>query len=151
MKRDENSLMNPPLEQLIARIPQKYELVLAAAKRAKQIIREQRINPMSVSEEQKHIKPLTIALHDIAAGKVDKEVLLTPDIEFDDYVEENEFGAEFDRLGNLPFTTRPAVDYSSTTTTYSGEEADFSEDDESDLEDEEDDSYIDEDEEPAAP
>jgi DNA-directed RNA polymerase omega subunit len=146
MKRDENSLMNPPLEQLIARIPQKYELVLAAAKRAKQIIREQRINPMSVTEEQRHVKPLTIALHDIASGRVDKEVLLTPDLELDDYVEENEFGAEFDRLGNLPFTTRPAVDYSSTSTVSPGEVADFNAEDDSDTEDE-DDSYIDEDEE----
>jgi DNA-directed RNA polymerase omega subunit len=89
MKRElEDSLMYPPIEELRARIPHKYELVLVATRRAKQIIREMRQNPNSFSAADHAKKPLTIALHDIAQGKVDKDALLAPDVEFDTFEEE---------------------------------------------------------------
>ncbi len=132
MKREEDSLMHPPLENLLARIPQKYELVLTATKRAKQIIREQRLNPSAINETG-GLKPLSIALHDIAEGRVDKQVLLTPDIEFDEMGETDDLQNEIERMGVLPFTTRPAVDYSEPTPTASLD--DFADDDDEDDED----------------
>lgn len=89
MKREEESLMIPPLEDLQARIPQKYELVLAATRRAKQIIRQRQLNSGSEGDEQLG-KPLTLALHDIAEGRVGVEQLSEPDILFDDYEEEQQ-------------------------------------------------------------
>jgi DNA-directed RNA polymerase omega subunit len=133
MRRDEESLIQPPLENLLARIPQKYELVLTATKRAKQIIREQRLNPAAL-EDSHGLKPLSVALRDIADGRVDKQVLLTPDVEFDEVGETDELQNEIERMGVLPFTTRPAVDYSETTPTASLD--DFADDD--DDEDDED-------------
>jgi len=97
MKRDEESLMIPTLESLQARIPQKYELVLAATRRAKQIIRQQQLNP--AAEGEKLGKPLTMALHDIADGLVGVEQLNEPDIIFDDYEEEQQdFFPELERF-----------------------------------------------------
>jgi DNA-directed RNA polymerase omega subunit len=84
MIRDEESLMCPPLDELLQRISQKYELVLAATRRAKQIIREQRLNPLAVDEQTARRKPLSIALADIAEGKVDQQSLMAPDIELDE-------------------------------------------------------------------
>jgi DNA-directed RNA polymerase omega subunit len=133
MKHEDDNLMHPPLENLLARIPQKYELVLTATKRAKQIIREHRLNPAAV-DDANGIKPLSIALHDIADGRVDKQVLLTPDVEFDEVGEADELQSEIERMGVLPFTTRPAVDFSETAP--SGSFEDFSDDD--DDEDDED-------------
>jgi DNA-directed RNA polymerase omega subunit len=128
--------MQPPLENLLARIPQKYELVLTATKRAKQIIREQRLNPSSI-EDSHGLKPLSVALRDISDGRVDKEVLLTLDVEFDEIGETDELQSEIERMGVLPFTTRPAVDYSETTPTASLDDfADDDDDEDEDLEDE---------------
>lgn len=90
----EDSLMYPPLEELRKQIPQKYDLVLAATRRAKQIIREHRLNPLGVSAEDKRKKPLSIALADIVEGKVDKQALMVPDIVFDEFEE--------DQLDNFP-------------------------------------------------
>jgi DNA-directed RNA polymerase omega subunit len=132
IRRDEESLMQPPLENLLARIPQKYELVLTATKRAKQIIREQRLNPGALDDSH-GLKPLSIALRDIAEGRVDKEVLLTPDVEFDEVGEADELQSEIERMGVLPFTTRPAVDYSEPAP--SGSLDDFADDDDDDDED----------------
>jgi DNA-directed RNA polymerase omega subunit len=89
MKREDDSLLSPPLERLLAEIPQKYELVLAATRRAKQIIRERLLNPVSLREEDRQRKPLSIALADIVEGKVDQQVLMAPDIQFDDIEEES--------------------------------------------------------------
>ncbi|MBN2080713.1 DNA-directed RNA polymerase subunit omega [bacterium] len=83
MKSDD-SLLYPALENLLERIPQKYELVLAATRRAKQILREQRLNPAAFTDDEMRRKPLTIALYDIAENRVDQQVLIAPDIEFDD-------------------------------------------------------------------
>jgi DNA-directed RNA polymerase omega subunit len=88
MKHEEDSLMTPPLEKLLLKIPQKYELVLAATRRAKQIIRELRINPQAIDESRRGRKPLSIALLDIVEGRVDAKSLVAPDIEFDEYEEE---------------------------------------------------------------
>jgi len=88
MKHEEDSLMTPPLEKLLLKIPQKYELVLAATRRAKQIIRELRINPQAMDESRRGRKPLSIALLDIVEGRVDAKSLVAPDIEFDEYEEE---------------------------------------------------------------
>lgn len=84
MKHEEKSLMNPPMQKLLEKIPQKYEAVLAVTRRAKQIIREQRLNPGAFTEEELKRKPLSIALDDIIEGRVDKEALMAPDLEFDD-------------------------------------------------------------------
>jgi DNA-directed RNA polymerase omega subunit len=135
MKRDDDSLMQPALEHLVARIPQKYELVLTATKRAKQIIREQRLNPGAMTEDEKHLKPLSIALRDIAEGKVDKQVLLTPDVEFDDLGDTDELQSEIERMGVLPFTTRPAVEFTEPTPVNI---EDFADDDDEDEDEEED-------------
>lgn len=104
MKRElEDTLMHPPIEELRAKIPHKYELVLVATRRAKQIIRELRQNPASFSAADHAKKPLTIALQDIASGKVDKEALLAPDIEFDSYEEEQlDYFPEYEGLRTPP-------------------------------------------------
>ena len=149
MRHDEDTLMSPPLENLLARIPQKYELVLTATKRAKQIIREQRLNP-SALEDPLALKPLSVALRDIAEGRVDKQVLLTPDVEFDEIGETDELQSEIERMGVLPFTTRPAVDYGETAPT--GSLDDFADDDdEEDDEDYEDTDDVDTDDEAIDP
>ena len=88
MPREEDSLLYPTLERLLELIPQKYELVLAATRRAKQLIREMRLNPTAFSEEQKKRKPLTIALQELAEGRIDQQALLAPDLEFDELEEE---------------------------------------------------------------
>lgn len=88
MKRDEDSLMQPPIEELLKKIPQKYELVLTATKRAKQIIRQHRINPLGVAADEVGRKPLSIALNDIIDGKVDQDTLSVPDNFFEDEAED---------------------------------------------------------------
>ena len=98
MKRDEESLVNPPLQDLLAQIPQKYELVLAATRRAKQILRQQQINPMEAGDP-KYRKPLTLALMDIAAGRVDTQELMQPDVIFDEFEDEpQEFFPELENF-----------------------------------------------------
>jgi len=87
MKHDD-SLLYPTLEHLLEKIPQKYELVLTATRRAKQILREQRLNPVAFSDDDLRRKPLTIALADIVEGRVDKQTLMTLDIEFDEVDQE---------------------------------------------------------------
>lgn len=87
MKHDD-SLLYPTLEQMLEKIPQKYELVLTATRRAKQILREQRLNPVAFTESDLRRKPLTIALADIVEGRVDKQSLMAIDIEFDEIEQE---------------------------------------------------------------
>jgi len=83
MKHDD-SLLYPTLEHLLEKIPQKYELVLTATRRAKQILREQRLNPAAFNDDDLRRKPLSIALTDIVEGRIDKQALMTFDLEFDD-------------------------------------------------------------------
>jgi len=87
MKYKEDSLIQPSLESLQERIPKKYELVLTATRRAKQIIRDMRLNTVGYSEDDLRRKPLSIALNDIVEGRVDSSTLNTPDIQFTDYEE----------------------------------------------------------------
>jgi DNA-directed RNA polymerase omega subunit len=87
MKHDD-SLLYPTLEHLLEKIPQKYELVLTATRRAKQILREQRLNPAAFSEDDLRRKPLSIALTDIVEGRIDKQALMSFDLEFDDLEQE---------------------------------------------------------------
>jgi DNA-directed RNA polymerase omega subunit len=87
MKQDD-SLLYPTLQHLLEKIPQKYELVLTATRRAKQILREQRLNPAGFSEDDLRRKPLSIALTDIVEGRIDKQSLMSFDLEFDDLEQE---------------------------------------------------------------
>ena len=89
MKQPEDSLIYPSLEKLLEKMPQKYELVLAATRRAKQILREQRLNPAALDMDAKRRKPLSIALEDIIEGRVDQQALVQPDLEFDDLGDEH--------------------------------------------------------------
>lgn len=104
MKRElEESLMYPPLEELRKRIPQKYELVLVATRRAKQLIREQRLNPGTTPLSDRGKKPLTVALIDIVQDRVDKEALLAPDLELDTFEEEHvDYFPEYEGLRTPP-------------------------------------------------
>ena len=87
MKYKEDSLIQPSLESLLTRIPKKYELVLTATRRAKQIIRDMRLNTVGYTEDDLRRKPLSIALNDIVEGRVDTATLHIPDINYTDYEE----------------------------------------------------------------
>ena len=58
------------VEDCIERIPNRFELVLVATKRARQIAHG---SPLLVHHERD--KPTVIALREIAEGKVDKRIL----------------------------------------------------------------------------
>ena len=58
------------VEDCMEKIPNRFELVLAAAKRARQIVRG---SPLLVPYEKD--KPTVIALREIAEGMVDKSIL----------------------------------------------------------------------------
>ena len=58
------------VEDCIEKIPNRFELVLIATKRARQIARG---SPLLVQHERD--KPTVIALREIAEGKVDKTIL----------------------------------------------------------------------------
>ena len=58
------------IEDCIEKIPNRFELVLAAAKRARQITRG---SPLLVAYEKD--KPTVIALREVAEGMVDKSIL----------------------------------------------------------------------------
>jgi DNA-directed RNA polymerase omega subunit len=88
MKREEDSLMTPALEDLQARIPQKYELVLVATRRAKQLIRQQRMAGLGVPMESGGMKPLSVALRDIAEGRISVDDILAPEFDVDEYHDE---------------------------------------------------------------
>lgn len=100
MKYKEDSLIQPSLEALQERIPKKYELVLTATRRAKQIIRDMRLNTVGYSEDDLRRKPLSIALNDIVEGRVDASALATPDVNFTDYEEgTSDLFTDIDSLG----------------------------------------------------
>jgi DNA-directed RNA polymerase omega subunit len=119
MKREEDSLIYPSLERLLEKMPQKYELVLAATRRAKQILREQRLNPAALDMDDKRRKPLSIALEDIIEGRVDQQALIQPDLEFDD-------------LGEDQLDMFPDVEGAERSTAEGDEEAETETDDDSD-------------------
>jgi len=141
MKRDEDSLMYPPIEELLKKIPHKYELVLTATKRAKQIIRQHRLNPLGVGEDERGRKPLSIALNDIIEGKVDKETLSMPDTFFDEESEDELALFDEPEAFGLPEgldvqTEEPEPDNSDLEDTELPEEADLDIGDDFDLDDE---------------
>lgn len=59
------NMMNPPLEELVKKVDSKYTLVVAAAKRARELMQGQ-----APLVETRSNKPVTIALEEIQAGKV---------------------------------------------------------------------------------
>lgn len=125
MKREDDSLIYPSLEKLLERMPQKYELVLAATRRAKQILREQRLNPTVLGEDDKRRKPLSIALEDILEGRVDQQALVAPDLEFDDVGDER-----LDMFPDVEELDRPSMEGDEDADSESGDdETDESDDD----------------------
>jgi DNA-directed RNA polymerase omega subunit len=103
MKREDDSLMNPPLGKLLEKIPQKYELVLVATRRAKQLIRQQRMLQLGAEAEiSEDSKPLSIALNDIVEGRISADDVLAPEFDVDEpeddasvFVEMTDFGDDF--------------------------------------------------------
>jgi len=61
-------MINPPLDELIKKVDSRYTLVVAAAKRARQILETTEIEP-----EEKARKPVTVALEEILSGKLKYE------------------------------------------------------------------------------
>lgn len=59
-------MITPSLEELLAKVDSKYTLVVAAAKRARQIIEESGDD----DQEDRALKAVSLALADIASGKV---------------------------------------------------------------------------------
>jgi DNA-directed RNA polymerase subunit omega len=58
-------LIKPPLEALLAKIENKYALVVAVAKRAR-VLKEGQLPMVDVASNN----PVTVALEEIAAGKI---------------------------------------------------------------------------------
>ncbi|MDD2421632.1 MAG: DNA-directed RNA polymerase subunit omega [Heliobacteriaceae bacterium] len=56
----------PSLDSLMGKVESKYALVVLAAKRARELT--EKANPLV--DVQEHAKPVSIALHEIAAGKI---------------------------------------------------------------------------------
>ncbi|OPX23696.1 MAG: DNA-directed RNA polymerase subunit omega [Planctomycetales bacterium 4484_113] len=85
MDKDKNiterdTLLYPLLEDLLQRIPSKFEVVVLASLRAREIMRKQKLGASfdgeldaDVVSEQETLKPLSRALADIAEGKLDRE------------------------------------------------------------------------------
>ena len=72
------SVINPPIDDLLAKVDSKYTLCIIAAKRGRQIndmihgVRDQAVGPMPTSELAKlsSTKPLSLALNEIDSGDV---------------------------------------------------------------------------------
>ncbi len=100
---EKETLLYPLMDDLLKHVPNKYELVLLAALRAKQIVYKSRRLQMSEtgldeeSNEQKStLKPLTQALYEIAESKLEREKLY-----FFEYLEGFRKGGE-----NIHLTTK---------------------------------------------
>ncbi|MEP0814427.1 MAG: DNA-directed RNA polymerase subunit omega [bacterium] len=81
-------MTQPSLEKLLAKVPSKYELVLLASKRARQIKREVDLRPEKAKEYEFN-KPLTTALFEIAQGRITAE-----DLKYVDLFEDVDEGRE---------------------------------------------------------
>ena len=93
-KRRRANLTQPSLESLLKKVPSKYELVLLASKRARQIKREIDYRP-DAAREYEFTKPLTMALFEIVEGRVSAEDLKYVDIlEQTDEAREAAFASE---------------------------------------------------------
>jgi DNA-directed RNA polymerase subunit omega len=64
-------MMQPPLEQLVTQLDSKYTLVVAAAKRARQLLDD------GAEDEPGRPKPVTQALWEMAHGQLSYERLKT--------------------------------------------------------------------------
>jgi len=87
-KRRKASLTQPSLERLLGKVPSKYELVLLASKRARQIKREIDFRPER-AREYEFTKPLTTALFEIVEGRVTAEDLKYVDLLADTETDES--------------------------------------------------------------
>jgi DNA-directed RNA polymerase omega subunit len=87
-KRRKANLTQPSLERLLEKVPSKYELVLLASRRARQIKREIDFRPERARDFE-FTKPLTTALFEIVEGKVTAE-----DLKYVDLLEESDRVAE---------------------------------------------------------
>jgi DNA-directed RNA polymerase subunit omega len=87
-KRKKASLTQPSLERLLEKVPSKYELVLLASRRARQIKREVDLRPERIRDFE-FTKPLTQALFEIVEGKVTAE-----DLKYVDLLEETDKSTE---------------------------------------------------------
>lgn len=75
------SVINPPIDDLLATVDSKYTLCIVSAKRARQIndmihgVRDHALSTMSTSEIAKitSTKPLSLALEEISTGDVGYE------------------------------------------------------------------------------
>ena len=111
MKREEDSLMVPPLDALQRAIPQKYELVLTATRRAKQLLRQQQMAGAMADDSARSYKPLSVALQEIADGRIGVEQLTQPDILAEDFEEEQQdYFPEIDRFHREPDEELDAAD-----------------------------------------
>jgi len=75
-----DTLMYPLLEDLLQQLSSKYELVTLASLRAKQVIGKLRMGPTFEGELDEDVKalagglkPLSLALREIASGKLDRD------------------------------------------------------------------------------
>lgn len=57
-------MIYPSLDELLKKVDSRYTLVTAAAKRARKVLEEERLN------DDKTIKAVSIALEEIGAGKI---------------------------------------------------------------------------------
>jgi len=72
------SVINPPIDDLLAKVDSKYTLCILASKRARQIndmihgVRDQALLTMPTSEIAKltSTKPLSLAMEEVASGDV---------------------------------------------------------------------------------
>lgn len=60
-------MIYPSLDELLKKVDSRYTLVTAAAKRARKVLEEERLN------DDKTIKAVSIALEEIGAGKIKVE------------------------------------------------------------------------------
>lgn len=58
-------MIEPPLDQLLSQVDSRYSLVVAAAKRAREIMSQE-----NMRQEEKAMKSVSIALEEIGNGKV---------------------------------------------------------------------------------
>ncbi|NLG84979.1 MAG: DNA-directed RNA polymerase subunit omega [Firmicutes bacterium] len=61
-------MINPPLDELLSQVDSRYTLVVAAAKRARQMLETTSPDP-----EGRLLKPVSLALEEIRAGKLKYE------------------------------------------------------------------------------
>lgn len=65
-----NSMINPSIVQLLEKVDNRYSLVVATSKRARQLIEGQ--NPLI---DEKINKPLTLAINEINQGAYETEMV----------------------------------------------------------------------------